>query len=210
MSTKEDIGKALRSARWLGSVGLILLFAVAGCAGKKPNFKPTAIGSASTEGSSAYYNLSLNRQNIGEVKVFTRGIHTAEQEDYEKAVEIGLRLRNDTDSEMTLERSALDMEVQTKSGVIRLAGGRPMVRGDTVVPAGGISRLQVAFPLPDGIKVKDIASFEILWRLQTGEGVLGRSTKFVRQEDPKQTRYVFVDSLYPRPLGWGYPYGYPF
>lgn len=183
---------------------LVASIAVVGCS--SPGFRPLqADRSTPSELAAAQYDLKVDDRDLGDAKVWSQGAPVEALSldvDRERLLEIGVRIRNDSDQPMRLDLQATDLEVHTEDERMYVVDAPLMVNGSLEVAPGRLERIVLFYELPAGVKLKKVVGYELAWAIEAGERRVTRSTTFRRAEDDRGYYY------YPYPA-FGY-YGYPY
>lgn len=198
-----------------GALGAVLAASalVAGCS--SPDFRPLqADRSTPSELAAAQYDLKVDDHDLGDAKVWSKGtpgdaLHLPIEA--KRLLEIGVRIRNDSDQPMRLDLRATDLELHTDDERMYVVESPLQVNGVTDVQPGGLQRITLLYELPAGVKLKDIVGYELAWAVEAGDGRrITRSTTFRRAEDDRGYYYYPYGGFgygYPYYGAWG-PYGY--
>lgn len=189
---------------WLlvAAVGLLL----GGCTVTE-ELRPVAMSSLRGRGpGAAYYELNVHDQNLGDVKVWSRGITESVLGKEPTHADLGLRVRNDFNQ--PLEVSDLTLEVQPREGDLIVLDAPTQLTGSTSVPPGSVQRLLLRYDLPDDLALEDVVGVELNWTVSSTPGAVTESTPFRVEPDSLRDRFY---SLRYDPWGyaWDYPYYYP-
>ncbi len=177
----------------------------AGCA--SDDFRPLqADRSTPSELAAAQYDLEIDGKDLGDAKVWSKGPPADElglPTDAKRLLEIGVRIRNDSDQPMRLDLEATDLEIHTEDERMYVVELPLQVNGLVDVEPGGLQRIVLLYELPAGVKMKKIVGYELAWAVEAGGQRLTRSTTFRRAEDDSGYYY------YPY-AGGAFGYGYPY
>lgn len=197
-----------------GALGAVVSLGavVAGCS--SPDFRPLqADRSTPSELAAAQYDLEVDGKDLGDAKVWSKG---PPQEalnlpaEAKRLLEIGVRIRNDSDEPMRLDLQATDLELHTDDDRMYVVEMALQVNGVTDIAPGGLERIVLLYELPAGVKLKDVVGYELAWAIEAGERRVTRSTTFRRAEDERGYYYYPYAGFgysYPYYGAWG-PYGY--
>lgn len=189
----------------LGAV-LAVSALTAGCS-SSPDFRPLqADRSTPSELAAAQYDLKVDGQDLGDAKVWSKGppgdtLHLPTEP--ERLLEIGIRIRNDSDQPMRLDLKATDLELHTEDERMYVLETPLQVNGVTDIEPGGLQRIVLLYELPAGVELKKIVGYELAWAVDAGGRRVTRSTTFRRAADERGYYY------YPY-AGGGFGYGYPY
>jgi hypothetical protein len=169
--------------------GLIVALLVAGCTRERLAFHPLESSAEERYAGpiAVYYEVDIDRRNWGDVRVWSRGLFPAEDEEEGASIHVGLRLRNDTDSAGELSESYI--EVNSSTQTFEKIEIPEKVTGERRVEPKEISRVDIRFDLPRAVDPDDVHSFEFNWAIQTPQGRYSQSTLFVRHRRPRLPDY---------------------
>lgn len=177
---------------------------VAGCS--SPDFRPLSSDwSTPNELAAADYDLKAAGKDLGDAKVWSLGSPKEEPDLPAKAnrlIEIGVRIRNDSDAVMRLDLKASDLELHTEDERMYVVETPVRVDGVTDVDPGDLQRVTLLYELPAGVELKKVVGYELAWAVDAGDGRrITHSTTFRRAETDRGYYYY--------PYG-GFGYGYPY
>ncbi len=197
------------------TASVALVAALAGCrstAADQDRFRPVETAQGSETGpSGAYYELRSDRGSLGDAKVGWRGFGVGD--DDTTAVRISMRLRNDSEVPLSLNRERTELEMKVGQAPEWVVGPPSDIQGESTVPPGEIRRLELIFDLPEGADLDEVRWFELNWSVASGgadEQVtqVSYSTPFVqegrRRYRPRWSGYYGTYPYYASPY-WGYP-----
>lgn len=190
----------------------VLALAAGGLLGcSNPEFRPLdARRSVPTELAAAQYEVEVNDKDLGDVKLWSTGVPDEAlplPTKRERLLQIGVRIRNDSDGPMRLDLAGTELEVRTEDDRLWIIDDPVQVIGALDVAPSRTERLELLFELPAGVEVKHVVGYELVWAMETAEGRLSRSSTFVRQRD--EGGYYYRPYYYPYgAFGYGYPYGW--
>ncbi len=171
----------------------LTLFAVAGCATQSAALR--AVDSPlNAPGAGAYYEIQPGARTIGDVKVWSSGAH---ERDGALVVEVGMRLRNNIETPITIDTSGCGLEIIREHGE-DVVDHETATSGDTAVAPGAMGRVWLHYTLPAKTDLSKVTAFDFYWRVSTADGPFSRSTTFQRVTPQR--------SVYPSPYLWGSPY----
>lgn len=195
----------------------VLLISAGGCAARTAAYEPVnATGRSGGGLPAAMYSVSIEKTRLASVKVWSGGGYQATIDGKEMpVVELRVRIRNQSDSPITLDTAGSDLELVNNDGAIAVADTPVRVDGDTTVAPGALGRFGLIYALPSGLEPGSVVSLELNWELNTGKGPYTQSTAF-RQVGKRGVRWVYEPYWYGPwgygPYGrdpyWGWPYGY--
>jgi hypothetical protein len=191
-----------------GLAVLALPVLLASCAAHSASFRPTDATTYTKGYRATVYEVRLDTQRLGIVKVYSAGGGAAPAGGPQPVIDVGLRIRNLSDGPMSLDLSKCDIEIDSDSGRQVIAKPTGSV-GMEPIPPGGIGQIVLFYPLQDGVQPDQVNSFDFDWTIDTGKGVYANTTPFVRRV--VQDEYVYYPLYggwwgYP-PLGWGWDGG---
>ena len=175
-----------------------------GCA--NPEFRPLdAKRSVPTDLAASQYDIEVNGKDLGDMKLWSKGAPDEAiplPTKKERLLQVGVRIRNDSQGPMRLDLDNTELEVRTEDDRLWVIDQPLQIIGSLDIPSSETERLELLFELPPGVTVKHVVGYELVWALETPEGRLSRSSTFVRQRDEA--------GYYYRPYysGYGYPYGW--
>jgi hypothetical protein len=152
----------------------------------------------------ALYDLSDDRGQFGQVKLWSRGAYTiGTQKETVTAIHIGFELENSGDRALWLEPAGVRLEsVQTRTRTLRdIPATFP--GGQLTVAPGATGKVEAQFALPAGTWPDDVRAFRVAWTVRTNGDRYSEFTPFA-QSAPRRV-YVPVRAYYD-PY---YPYTYP-
>lgn len=194
-----------RRSRALVLAGLFAL----GCGGVteyRPTERSERIG---RDLRAAYYELTVDGRNVGDVRVWSPGGYDKRIDGEVEVIEIGLRIRNDSDAPIALRPARTSLDILTDDREF-VTVRRPVVMPDPeelVVPPGDMRTITLSYPVPGDMEPDDVEGFEFNWVLRTDYGPYSQSTPFVQDED----RYAYYYYPYPYAAWWWYdPFFHPF
>lgn len=170
--------------RYLGPGALALLLLAGGCT---PRFRPlNADPSVRTDVATAGYDLTESTYNVGDAEVWL------EPTDEEAGlIRLGMRLRNEATLPLSLDLGDTSLEVRTDEGRMFVIDELAEVIGNDTVPPRQTGRVELAFPLPAGVELDDLVGFELIWAVETDDGVrVVRSTTFARETWAQSRRRI--------------------
>lgn len=181
--------------RTIRVLSVILAGLLAGCASQRASFRPAEPTSYSMGYPATLYDVNLDNQRLGIVKVYSGGGYKVPQDGSQPVIDVRLRIRNLSDAPMTLDLARSDMTVETSSGEQTLK--QPVrVPVETSVPAGSTAVIVLNYPLEGNLGPEQMGSFDFDWTLKTDKGDYAQTTPFVRRY--VNNAYVF----YPLYGGW--------
>lgn len=188
----------------------VAAFGLLGCS--NPEFRPLdARRSVPTDIAAATYEVEVNDKDLGDIKLWSTGAPEDSMQlptKKERLLQVGLRIRNDSDGPMRLDLDRTELEVRTEDDRLWVIDDPVQVIGSVDVAPTKTERLELLFELPPGVEVKEVVGYELVWAMDTSEGRLSRSSTFVRQKDEEGYYYR---PYYPYGYGYGgYGYGYPY
>lgn len=182
------------------TITLAALAWLAGCA--EPEFRPLqSKASTPVELAAASYDLQLGGDDLGDVKVWSRGTpeRPALDAPEDRQIAVGMRVRNDSDQPMRLDLDTTLLELYTAEGSHFPLSGPLQLRGSTDIGAHTTRRLELLYALPEPIKLAEVEGYELSWALAVGdERRVSHATAFRRADE----RY------YPYPYAPMGPYYY--
>ena len=118
------------------------------------------------------------------------------------SIRIGLRIRNDSDRHLAIDRAGSSLEVATgdTGDPIEIPA---MVSGPIRIAPGAMERLEFEFLLPAGLDVRDLTLLDFDWSVDTPLGLYTRSTPFERPRPVCYYDPAYFDYSTPRPVGHG-------
>jgi hypothetical protein len=180
-----------------------------GCS--NPEFRPLdARRSVPTELAAASYEVEVNEKDLGDIKLWSTGAPddtAALPAKKDRLLQVGVRIRNDSEGPMRLDLGRTELEVRTDDDRLWVIDAPLQVTGSVDIEAAKTERLELLFELPPGVKLKDVVGYELVWAMETTEGRLSRSSTFVRQRDEGGYYYRPYYAPYGG-FGYGYPYGW--
>jgi hypothetical protein len=188
---------AKNSIRVLSLLALPAL--LTGCVTGTASYRPSAATSYASRYRATLYRIVVDTHQLGTVKVYSEGGYSKPAEGSQPVIDVRLRIRNLSDAPIQLDLAKSDLDVDTDSASLVIK--QPVRTIDLEpVPPGGIGRIALFYPLPEGVKPDDVNSFDFNWELDTSKGMYANTTSFLRRE--YQNTYVY----YPLYDGWwGYP-----
>lgn len=165
-----------------GALALLLLSA--GCT---PRFRPlNADPLVRTDMASAQYDLTEATHNVGDAEVWVE-----ESDEESGLLRFGVRLRNEATLPLTLDLSDTSLEVRSDDGRLFVIDEIAEVVGSQVVPPRQTGRVELAFDIPPGLELDDLVGFELVWAVETDDGVrVVRSTTFSRETWAQSRRRI--------------------
>lgn len=159
-------------------------------------------------GAGAYYEITVGQRTIGDVKVWSNG---ARVENDQIIVEMGLRIRNNIDTPITIDPTGSGVEV-TEKREVQVVDNETKTDGPLTVPAGGMARVTLTYTLPAKTDLDNITGFDFYWRLSTSDGAFTRSTAFQRVAHDTggiyYQPYFYGGAMWPGTYwGWGGGWG---
>ncbi len=193
------------------AAALLSLVAV-GCAGQKTAFKPASSETTGPGESWAYYELKKGETEYGQAKVWTQGAYRPKRDGQEPVIQIGLRIRNDSDQELTLDVDRTSLEFQTTGDKLVVVEDL-RVEGRTTFPPNSVQYAKLFFTIPEGTKRDEINSFELIWYVQSEDDFIANSTTFVRMVEKERVHYIYRDAYWPYAdprlyRSWAFSYWY--
>jgi hypothetical protein len=183
---------------------IALALALPACEGSYV-YRPASHATAHVEGRrAADYQLPTPEQPQGDIRVASFGVAKIKPQGGEQGTVHALHVR-----EIVSNNSAQPWQVDTRQQIVQLHDGRTLTpafaRSEDgniplgTAPPGGKRTLDLFYPLPPDVeKASRIPQFDVLWRVDTGNGqVIAQRTPFER---------LRIQPYYAG-LGWGYPYG---
>jgi hypothetical protein len=157
------------------TAALALALLAAGCT---PQFRPlNANPLVRTDLASAEYDLTESTHNVGDAQVWVE-----ESDEESGLIRLGMRLRNEATLPLSLDLSDTQLEVRTDDGKLFVIDEVAEVVGNQVVPPRQTGRVELAFDIPPGTELDDLVGFELIWAVETDDGVrVVRSTTFARE-----------------------------
>ena len=155
------------------ALGLLLL--AAGCT---PKFRPlNADPLVRTDLATANYDLTESTHNVGDGQVWIE-----HSEKGSGLIRLGMRLRNEATLPLSLDLDDTSLEVRTDEGRLFVIDEIAEVIGGPSVPPRQTGRVELAFQLPEGVELDDVVGFELIWAVETADGVrVVRNTTFARE-----------------------------
>jgi hypothetical protein len=166
------------------AVAAALLLLTTGCTTR---FRPlNADPLVRTDLASAEYDLTESTHNVGDAQVWV------EPTDEDSGlIRLGLRLRNEATLPLALDLADTSLEVRTVEGRLFVVDELAEVVGEPTIPPRQTGRLELAFSLPPGVALDDLAGFELIWAVETDDGVrVVRSTAFARETWAQSRRRI--------------------
>lgn len=181
----------------------------AGCASDQ-DFRPLdARRSTPSELAAAQYDLKADGEDLGDAKVWSKGSPQEQLNlpaDAKRLLQIGLRIRNDSDAPLRLDLQSTDLEVHTEDGRMWIVELPVQVNGLVDVAPRGLQRVELIYELPVGVKMKDVVGYELAWAVEAGQRRISHSTVFRRAEDDRGYYYYYPYGGYPGGAWGAYPY----
>ena len=160
------------------TAGLALLVG-SGCASRTARFRPSeSSGTGHEKGAAVYYQLEAGGTRLGDAKVWCAGAYPAGVAGKQRMLHVGLRVRNASRVPFRLDIGQTGVELTTKSGTLLIVDDSIRMAGRMEIEPGRLQRFELYFPIPDGVKMEDIANFEFNWALEVGDDALVTSTLF--------------------------------
>lgn len=160
-------------------LGCAIALLAAGCT---TNFRPLqASRGVPPQVASANDDLDEGTYDMGDISVWV-----ASSED--DVLVLGMRLRNDGQTPMHLDREDLQLELRTKDGRL-LVLEELEFGGQSLVLPGETGRGEVIAPLPQGVEVDDLVGFELLWAVENEEGMRVTRSSAFRHESWEESQY---------------------
>lgn len=182
-----------RDSMGMRASGLFLVL-LASCATESAALR-AADSNVNAPGAGAYYELNAGQRAVGDVKVWSNG---AKVEGDNVIVEVGMRLRNNLDTPMTIDVSGCGLEVM-KDKAIEVVDDESATTGDTTIAPGGMNRVTLRYTLPAKTDLDKVSGLDFYWRITTADGPVSRSTAFQRVST--NNGYYYSPYIYG---GWGY------
>jgi len=210
----QGAGNRRRSFTPGSLAALALCVACSGCGPGRFYFRPTEkVVAESLRGfPAAEYEITLGTRRCGEVRIWSAGAEWRGEGNARRGIVIlGFEIENNSDEPLTLAVA------ETSLRVIRPApregeDSRPEPPAtDLDAAPHQVRSTHLEFPLPEGVRPRDLEAFRVRWVLRGTEGQpFEQHTAFVRLE-PVYPPYWYYYPYYPWPYwyGYGYGYGYP-
>ena len=183
---------------------VVLMMAVlGGCATESAALR-AADSPLNAPGAGAYYEINPAQRTIGDVKVWSSGA----REDHDQlVVEVGMRLRNNLDTPMTIDASGCGLEVVKEHDEV-VIDEETEITGDTTVAPGAMGRVTLRYTLPAKTDLDKVSALDFYWRVSTADGPFSRSTAFQRVTTERgvyYSPYLWGGGPY---WGWGPGFGF--
>ena len=186
------------------ALGILCSLAVSACSAYDPRyeFQPRPV--------EVVQSVPGEQDRAASVLVSVVGVRRRDKEQQTPAaVEVRMRVDNETDREVTLDPASLHLYAANL-----IPFPQPAVpAGALVAPPHGSGDLAAFFPFPDG-KVPgpfDLGGLSLRWTLDVGDSAVTGSVTFSRTPDERGYYYEPVGLF---GFGWGWPsyyyYGYPY
>jgi hypothetical protein len=184
-------------------LAIVILVATVGCATESAALRASD-SPYNGPGAGAYYEIVSGNRIIGDVKVWSNGAHEV---DGHVVVELGLRVRNNVDTPITVDPSGCGLEV-TKAKETLVVDAEKDV-STTEIPAGQMVRVTMSYTLPDKTDIDDIQGLDFYWRLIHDGDAFTRSTTFQQVQRYNSGAY-YSPYFYGGPWGpyWGFGGGF--
>lgn len=151
-----------------------------GCASDNVAFRPIVeTGRVGATRPATNYTLRSPKSGavIGEAAIWTEGTR---KEEGSRSVDVRMRIHNRTEAPMELDLANTELHVTTNDAASVTVKQAEHVSGTLQVDGGKTSGLAVSYPLPEKFDPKNIAEFDLSWRLRTRGGeVVSATTPFV-------------------------------
>lgn len=198
--------------RLTNTIALCLVALATSCASNR-YFRPAERANAETADGflASQYELDINQQRWGEVRVWSEGAWVwAEEGESDTLLHVGIEIENALDSPLALNLAETRIE-EVRVGDITIDRidthdivGEPQVDGHTV------GKVHFEFTLPEGYSPRHVRSFRMRWQLLGPDDVLyEQHTPFTSQRSRwGHRRYYAPPHWYWRPafVGWGFGY----
>jgi hypothetical protein len=171
-----------------------ILLVTASCASESAALR-AADSPLNAPGAGAYYEINPAQRTIGDVKVWSGGAH---EEGDKLVVDIGMRLRNNSEAPITIDTKGCGLEMVREHDE-QAIDDETTTSGETTIAPGGMGRVTLRYVLPAKTDLDKVTAFDFYWRLATSDGAFSHSTAF--------QRVTTASGAYYSPY-WGYPYGY--
>ena len=160
-------------------------------------------------GAGAYYEVTNDNHMIGDVKVWSNG---AKEKDGRVTIEVGLRVRNNVDTPITVDPSGCGLELSRSQDTEVVDVEQETSVSATEVPPGQMVRVMITYTLPEKTNIEDIQGIDFYWRLIHNGGAFTRSTTFQQVQRVGSGAY-YSPYFYGGPWGpygpyWGYGGGF--
>jgi hypothetical protein len=191
----------MRTRHVIGLAALVSVPLLAGCAAQQASFRPAQTTGYEMGYPATLYDVSVEGQHIGIVRVYSQGAYPAPGTG-QPVVEVEMRIRNLSDGPMNLDLAKCDVDAATAGGEQVLTNPMTMAPLEPI-PAGGIGRIALSYPLEGNVAPGDVSNFDFDWTLNTPKGLYANTTSFIRR------MYNNTYYYYPAYGGWwGYPWGW--
>lgn len=181
---------------------LALVVWTAGCTPSQAAFTPVeATRQIAPALSASYYELNVQDNNYGDVKVWSPGAYPTEVDGVVPMIHIRLRIRNDSTEPLELGLQEMDVSLVTEGYRYVVVDDLEVTRGESTIPPQSMRRLALQVAIPPGLGPGGVEGFELNWQVKTPGGIYTQSTPFVQR--------VNGDYYYWRPYYYG-PYWRPF
>lgn len=182
----------------------LALASAAGCATESAALR-AADSPLNAPGAGAYYEINPGQRIVGDVKVWSSG---AREENDRLVVEVGMRLRNNVDTAITIDTDGCGLEIIKESSE-EVVDEETEVSGDTSILPGKMGRVTLRYTLPAKTDLDKVTAFDFYWRVGTADGPFSRSTAFQRVTTERGVYYspYFYGSPY-WGMGWGPGFGF--
>ncbi len=188
-----------------GLSALLVAGMTSGCA-HRAYYRPANAETLSQGYRADFYRIVVDKHPMGTAKVYSEGGFKQPKDGSQPVIDVRLRVRNTSDAPISLNLARTDLVVDTDNQSLVLKQPVAGVTNIAPVPAGGVGKMVLEYPLPANLTPKEVNSFEFSWALDTSVGMYTQTTPFIR------IQYRNAYYYYP---GWygGYPYwgpGYPY
>lgn len=153
------------------------------CAPRQPFMPTERLTAYSPQGyAAAEYDLHTRRGHLGQVRVWSHGAERVTFEGRRRALlHIGLEIQNESNTPLVLDEGQLHLDSATVNGTVFENIPVARIRGNTVVPPGGETTVDVYFALSPGIYPTDVRAFRFRWALRDDGAVYTQRTPFIEE-----------------------------